>query len=353
MLSVARSSAAAASVGHLALFAGGRLQNSSYTDVVDIYDRESNKWSTAHLSANRSGVGAGTLAGRYALFAGGHDAKFRPMSLVDVFDSQTKQWSQIHLHTPRASPRLLDLGNVTAVVGGLSGDLQYLSRAVEYIDARLSVSAPASLGGGYPQLGIPMVDRGRGIGLYTSGYQNNRPGDRFNDFQPSNQTTTFTASGSAAELTAGPVFPSPRWGAGGAAAEGVFVVGGGHTFNDGTDGGSLTSVTDRVDVYRAAERKWSSTPLRLSVPRDYPLVQVVGRYIVFASGTQQSKDLDIFDLQAHAFVQNLQHRPALHTLRSDAVAVTVDNCLLVIAGGTVYQGRNTTASVEFFDACPK
>ncbi|KAJ2545465.1 hypothetical protein IWW35_005280, partial [Coemansia sp. RSA 1878] len=139
MLSEPRSSVAATSVGNIALFAGGRLQNGSYSDVVDIYNRKSKTWTVSRLSVARSEIGAGSVGNRYALFAGGFDSSFKPMTLVDVFDAQTGQWSQIQLNTPRAAPRLLDLGSVVAVVGGLSGDLQYLSKAVDYVDANLTV----------------------------------------------------------------------------------------------------------------------------------------------------------------------------------------------------------------------
>ncbi|KAJ2206647.1 hypothetical protein IW145_001996 [Coemansia sp. RSA 521] len=346
MLSEPRSSVAATSVGNIALFAGGRLQNGSYSDVVDIYNRKSKTWTVSRLSVARSEIGAGSVGNRYALFAGGFDSSFKPMTLVDVFDAQTGQWSQIQLNTPRAAPRLLDLGSVVAVVGGLSGDLQYLSKAVDYVDANLTVHS-TSLPSEYPQLGLPIFDSTSGIGLYTAGYQNSRPGERFNDFEPSNQTTIFAAA--SASLVAGPLFPYPRWGSGGAAANGMFVVGGGHMFGDGSSE-PLTTVTDRADVFHAQTQQWGQA-LTLSVPRDYPLVQTVGDYVVFLAGTQATKALDIFDSRTGTFIVNPRHTPALYTLRDDAAAVTVDGCLLMVAGGTVYQGRNATASVEIFDAC--
>ncbi|KAJ2801128.1 hypothetical protein H4R20_003801, partial [Coemansia guatemalensis] len=207
-----------------------------------------------------------------------------------------------------------------------------------------------ALGARYPQLGVAVSGRTGSTGLYTSGYENTQPGQRFNDFEASNRTTVFTAQGAVIGFGAGAQFPFPRWGASGAAANGVFAVGGGHVFGSGS-GKELTTVSDRVDVFHAATGKWSTTALKMSVPRDYPLAQAVGDYVVFVSGTQQSKDFDILDTRTLRFVDTSGHRPALYTLRSDAAAATVDGCLLVIAGGNVYGGRNTTASVEMFDAC--
>ncbi|KAJ1959497.1 hypothetical protein GGI12_004307 [Dipsacomyces acuminosporus] len=354
-LSVPRSLIAATSVGHLAFFAGGKLQDDSYTDVVDIFDRSTNKWTVAHLSSTRSNVGAGSVGGRYALFAGGFDSSFKVVKTVDVYDIQTGKWSTIELSTPRASPRIADLGGTAAIIGGLSGDLQYLSKAVDYVSADLSIHADA-LNTTYPQFGLAIGDKkhsGSVLGLYTSGYQNNKPGERFNDFQPSNQTTVFykSASGpsssSGVTFSAGPVFPEPRWGAGAGAVNGIFAVGGGHVFGDDAS----TTVTDRVDIFDAGSGKWSDQPLKLSVPRDYPLVQTIGDYVVFLSGTQLSKEFDVLDTRTRQFVKNTSHKPALYTLRSNAAATTVDDCLLMVAGGLVYNGRNATGSVEIFDAC--
>ncbi|KAJ2485565.1 coenzyme A transporter [Coemansia sp. RSA 2320] len=331
MLSVPRSSAVATSVGHFAFFAGGRLQNGTDSDVIDIFNRRTNQWAVARLSVSRSGIGAGSLANRYALFAGGFDSSFRPLSVVDVYDTETSKWSTITLNTPRAYPRFLDLGSTTAIVGGLSGDLQYLSRSVDYVGADLHVTND-TMQVQYPQFGLAVADERCGVGLYTSGYQNNKPGERFNDFEASNQTHVFVAGTPAASFSSAPEFPYPRWGAGGAAANGVFAVGGGHIFGDGTTE-PLTTVVDRVDLYRTSTGQWSSSPLKLSVPRDYPLVQAVGDYIVFAAGTEASKDFDILDTRTGSFIDSLQHHPALYTLRTDAAATTVDNCLLIIAGG--------------------
>ncbi|KAJ2397096.1 hypothetical protein GGF41_008501 [Coemansia sp. RSA 2531] len=81
------------------------------------------------------------------------------------------------------------------------------------------------------------------------------------------------------------------------------------------------------------------------------MVQAVGDYIVFAGGSDTSKDFDILDTRSGAFIQGAQHRPALYTLRTNAAAVTIDDCLMIVAGGLVNQSRNATASVEMFNAC--
>jgi hypothetical protein len=74
-LSQSRGYLVAATVGNLALFAGGVngtswLLPTGKSNVVDIYDALSNQWSTASLSQPRDYLTA-TSVGNLALFAGG------------------------------------------------------------------------------------------------------------------------------------------------------------------------------------------------------------------------------------------------------------------------------------------
>jgi hypothetical protein len=73
----------ATSVGGFALFAGG-----SYSNIVDIYNINTGKWSNATLSQTRTLGGAATV-GKYAVFAGGLSPDF------DVWDSETQSWSVV------------------------------------------------------------------------------------------------------------------------------------------------------------------------------------------------------------------------------------------------------------------
>ncbi|KAJ1676725.1 hypothetical protein EV182_007617, partial [Spiromyces aspiralis] len=195
MLSIPRWQIAATSVASKALFAGGRLDSGSYVDNVDVYDNQSDSWSTAKLSIVRSEIGAGSFNGRYALFAGGFDNQFRTLDIVDVYDAQEDKWSTVKLTQPRAGPRVIDLGDRAAIVGGLTSDWNYLSKAVDYIDSDLKVTAGSDMPVGYPQFGIVASNPDAGFGVMTAGYQNNKPGERFNQFEASNQTTIFTRDG--------------------------------------------------------------------------------------------------------------------------------------------------------------
>jgi len=58
----------AASVGNVAVFAGG--QDTSYSNVVDLYNSVTGTWSTAQLSVARQWIAA-TSVGNLAMFGGG------------------------------------------------------------------------------------------------------------------------------------------------------------------------------------------------------------------------------------------------------------------------------------------
>ena len=86
-LSQAREWLCAVTVGDKAIFAGGRLSDSSGTffDRVDIYDASSGTWTTASLSQARYALAATTVSSK-AFFAGGR-GYYVDYAIVDIYDS--------------------------------------------------------------------------------------------------------------------------------------------------------------------------------------------------------------------------------------------------------------------------
>ena len=79
---MARDNLAAASVGDFAFFAGGN-NDDFFSDVVDIYNAQTDTWTTTTLSVARSGLAA-TAVGNMVIFAGGVDAEGNS-DVVDIF----------------------------------------------------------------------------------------------------------------------------------------------------------------------------------------------------------------------------------------------------------------------------
>jgi hypothetical protein len=173
-LSGARADLGAASVGNLAIFAGGREQTADFqdnmVDVVDIYNSATGTWSTARLSASRmwlsgvsagnavvfaGGVGAGgflaadvgiaadlynsatgtwstaelsaarfivaaTSLGHLAIFAGG-EHPYTPSNAVDIYNSATGTWSTAQLSVGRKYLAAASAGNLAIIAGGFTG----------------------------------------------------------------------------------------------------------------------------------------------------------------------------------------------------------------------------------------
>ena len=98
------------------MFGGGETHDGLSSDVVDIFDSTSQKWSTATLSQPRYCIGA-TSVGKYALFAGGF--KNETWDTVDIFDSETLKWEVDHLSVQRACLAATSIGQYALFGGGV------------------------------------------------------------------------------------------------------------------------------------------------------------------------------------------------------------------------------------------
>jgi hypothetical protein len=99
-LSISRSPDVAVSVGKYVLLAGDSISQhptSKSSRAVDVYNSATGKWSNAHLSQGRNHLSA-VVVGELALFAGGQyiDRNNNPgySDVVDIFDSRTGRWSR-------------------------------------------------------------------------------------------------------------------------------------------------------------------------------------------------------------------------------------------------------------------
>jgi hypothetical protein len=114
---------AAASVGNIAVFAGGHSGDNQVSDAVDIYNAATNTWTTATLSEGRSYV-AGTAVGSKILIAGGAKPGVGNSSnVVDIYDTSTGNWTTANLSLARAGMRTATVGDKAFFAGGGDDDL--------------------------------------------------------------------------------------------------------------------------------------------------------------------------------------------------------------------------------------
>jgi hypothetical protein len=90
------------------------------TDAVDIYDANSNSWSTATLSVERRFLAAATV-GDKAFFAGGRDINDDNCDAVDIYDAKTDQWSTTTLSQARRMLTATSVGSQAVFAGGVHG----------------------------------------------------------------------------------------------------------------------------------------------------------------------------------------------------------------------------------------
>jgi hypothetical protein len=127
-LSQARFGLAATSVGKYALFGGGQY-GSEYSNVVDIWNSETNTWTVTFLSQTRNQLAA-TSNGESALFAGGYKPYSNPhrSNVVDIWSNST--WNTNTLSSGRSGLGATSAGMFSLFGGGFS-DSGTLSTALD------------------------------------------------------------------------------------------------------------------------------------------------------------------------------------------------------------------------------
>ena len=153
-LSIARAGIASAAAGNKILFAGGFTTCGTigspicnWFSRVDIYDMDTQTWSTAELSQARIHMGVATL-GNKIFFAGGYINSDSHTSRVDIYDAGTNTWSVAELSEARINPAAVSLGNKIYFGGGcpLDGGLQVTpSGRVDVYDATTNSWSTAEL----------------------------------------------------------------------------------------------------------------------------------------------------------------------------------------------------------------
>ena len=144
-LSLARRDLAAASAGHIALFAGGSIDaDRTPVDVVDLYDARTGAWSTSALSQARSFLSATGVDGKI-LVAGGADQDDVGVDRVDVYDVETGTWTIDSLSEPRVRPAAATVGRYAVFVGGSDGLFGASSDTVDVYDVTTGSWAVATL----------------------------------------------------------------------------------------------------------------------------------------------------------------------------------------------------------------
>ncbi|MEI6435301.1 MAG: kelch repeat-containing protein [Bacteroidota bacterium] len=144
-LSEARSHASATTVGTKAIIAGGITSINNPTDRVDVYDASTGIWTTASLSAPRASQGNAATVNGKAWFAGGGvfmgQGYVSPSDVVDIYDADSNIWSTDHLLEPIMSHSVLGIGNRLIVAGGKNSDGIIVSLVEIFYDPAVGINS--------------------------------------------------------------------------------------------------------------------------------------------------------------------------------------------------------------------
>lgn len=150
-LSVKRTELHAAATNNKVVFAGEPISG-SLSNTVDIYDVANNTWSTAALSSIRLGMSAAAAQDKI-IFAGGFDPQdlggnsLTPLSTMDIYNTNSNTWSTGQLPRAKISMGGGTMGIMAVFAGGYlgsnntySGSVDYLSGNMDFFDVRIKLS---------------------------------------------------------------------------------------------------------------------------------------------------------------------------------------------------------------------
>ena len=263
----------AATVGDRAFFAGGTDNVSSVTDVVDIYDANTDTWSTETLPSPRAVMGVAVL-GDLVFFAGGGPSSSSPSAVVDVFDSSSDTWSTATLSQARFFPAGASVGTKVFFAGGDTYALATGPVASAVVDIYDSVLGPPDDPAAW-SVGPPLCQARTQLSAVTVGTQVLFAGGH--DFTTSYDNVDIydEAGGSwsmarLSEPNAKPFGSSTSVGS-------LAFFGGGQATGFPPFGWSAV-----VDIYNAQTGEWSTESM--SVPRGELCATAVGDTVLFAGG---------------------------------------------------------------------
>lgn len=268
ILSIARAGIASGTAGNKVLFAGGFTTCGTtgsgicnWFSRVDVYNLNTQSWSTAELSEARTDMGVATL-GSKIFFAGGYISSDNATSRVDIYDASTNIWSTAELSEARINPAAASAGNKIFFAGGCplnSGLCETPSAIVDVYDASTNTWSTTNLAEARVGLvGASVGDKA----LFCGGYTFPAFSSRVDIY---NSTSGSWTLGSLSEDREGLV----------AATMGtkVFFAGGAVAF------GNTPAYSRRVDIYDNATQSWTNASL--SQPAQFAGAAVDANKVLF------------------------------------------------------------------------
>lgn len=339
-LSTPRQSLVAVSVGSKALFAGGRVGNTTL-NAVDIYDSSMGApnnpaaWTTGTLSVGRTSPSA-TALGNLA-FIGGGAINFNTMSaVVDVYDASSGTWSTAApLSIARGGMSAASVGTYVIFAGGFAVGPAGVtaSNRVDFYDSSLGApSNPAawkttSLTA--PRGAMAAVTVGSKV-IFAGGQDVNSPSAVVDIYDSLVGDPSFAPAWSTATLSQARNF-----------LNNAAAVSGSRAWFAGGQTGQFTPPSAAIDVYDDVSGTWSTTSL--SSARSHLGVAALNGQVLFAGGLTASAATPVVDA-LNASSDAWAFSAALPQGHFDRGTTTVGGMVL-FAGGATASGASAVVDV--------
>jgi hypothetical protein len=273
-LSIARAGIASATAGNKVLFAGGFTTCGTigsgicnWFSRVDIYDLNTQTWSTAELSLARTFMSVATI-GNKIFFAGGYISSDDATSRVDIYDATSNSWSTAELSQARTGVAAASAGNKVFFAGGCSLDgglCQTPSALVDVYDASTNIWSTTSLS--EARIGLAAASVGD-KGLFSGGYTFSGFTSTVNIYNSTSNSWTISSLSEAREGIAATTLGTK-----------TFFGGGTVSF------GNTQAYSNRVDIYDNSTQSW--TIASLSQPAQFVgAASDVSRVLFFPYGNR-------------------------------------------------------------------
>jgi N-acetylneuraminic acid mutarotase len=293
-------------------------------------------WTSATLSQARADCAIGVIDKKLIIAGGGTDylnLTLGKSSKVDIYDDVTQKWTTATLSSARYNPSSAVVGKKMYVLGGQEGDSNLPSNKYDVYDAEKNTWVSDTLP--YRPFNTCVAAANNKI-LFAGG---ETPVNNTNIFLnkvrlwdvSTNKWTIDTLSVGRGLIT------SVNLGSK------TFFIGGLEVID--FPGGRDNKYSDAIDIYDAATNVW--TKAKLSSPRFFPMVTVVGKKILIVGGIEGylnqgtaifSKKIDIYDSETNKWTTSESPEP-----RGGSGAITWENNAYYVWG----RSSNSSASFDY------
>jgi hypothetical protein len=332
ILSIGRRLLAGAGTANKIIFAGGRDINNTESNVIDIYNTDTNTWelNTVNLKSYHRSIVSITALDNKIFFAGGYFSSNNTVaSFINIYNikENTRKFTNIHLGQARFQMGCYGLKNRVVFAGGNSSNINTTSPS-SYIDAYNTDTNALVTWGTRPTLQTPRYRlAAAGVGNYIFFAGGNTRDGNINPEAPSSKVDIYNVTNDT--RTNGTDLSTARYNMAAVAyGDRVYFIGG----RIGT-----SSVSKAIDIYKSDGTKDTSLTITLPNARAELAAVAVGGKIYCAGGStgtfgeNPTHTVEVYDIASGTWETMSQ---GLSDARSNLGAASLGSKIMFVGGNT-------------------